>query len=204
MIGREDKMYSIDDGKELRELARRSIADAFFGKETSDKTSYKKYAKRQGVFVTLKLKGELRGCIGFPLPYYRLYEGVINCARAAAFEDPRFKPLTEKEFENVMIEISIMSVPEEIKTIEKEELLDEIKIGRDGLIIRCGTNSGLLLPQVFVDHDASPKKALEMLCDKAGLNSDAWKSSESNIERFQAQVFAEESPKGKIVEQRLD
>lgn len=195
-------MYTLKEGKELIGLARQSIRDAFSQKETIIPELVDKYKVKQGVFVTLKINGELRGCIGFVLPHYSLYDGVVNCSRSAAFEDPRFISLTEEEFRRITIDVSVLSVPKEIKVKKKEELLEKIKIGRDGLIIKKGMFTGLLLPQVFVEWKADAKKALEMTAEKAGLSPDAWKDDDAVIESFQAQVFVEDE-KGNVEEEKL-
>ena len=130
-------VLSQQDGKELIKLARSSINAYFSNAESkvSDKIKNKFNAK-QGVFVTLTIDGELRGCIGFPEPILALYEAVIESARSAAFSDPRFSPLVKEELDKVHIEISVLSVPELIKVKKPEDYLKKIKIGSDGLIIR--------------------------------------------------------------------
>ena len=196
-------MYTLNDGQELIKLARRSVQDTFSRTKTADDRLRERYKVKQGTFVTLNKHDDLRGCIGFVLPYKSLYEAVIHCAKAAAFEDPRFPPVRQDELKDITIDVSILTVPHEIKVDERDELLERIKIGRDGLIIRKGMYSGLLLPQVFVEYNANPKKALEMLCQKAGLATDAWRSPDAVIESFQAQVFKETAPNGEIVEEKL-
>lgn len=186
-------MLSAEEGKALLKLARESI-EAYFFADNFDFSSYrnnKKFSKDQGVFVTLKKDGDLRGCIGFPEPVMQLYKAVFEAARAAAFEDPRFRPVKKEELDRIEIEISVLTVPKQVKASEPEYLLDKIDIGQDGLIIRNDLGSGLLLPQVFTEHGATAKDALEMTCEKAGLERDAWKSLDTKIFRFQAQIFKE-------------
>lgn len=183
-------MINQEDKTSLLKLARDSIETYFSKKEPAiEKT--KKFSKKQGVFVTLKKNGRLRGCIGYPQPYFPLYTAIINAARAAAFEDSRFNPVTKDELKEIKIEISVLTVPELIEVKKPEECLKKIKIGEDGLIIRGIFRSGLLLPQVFVEYKASPKQALEMLCEKAGLNHDAWENLDNKIYKFQAEIFHE-------------
>jgi uncharacterized protein len=180
------------DGKELIRLAKESIESSFSREDVKISKAIKdRYSSNQGVFVTLNIKEKLRGCIGFPEPIMHLYSAVIEAAKSAAFSDSRFSPLTKEEFPKIKIEISVLSVPSLIKVNNAKEYLDKIKIGSDGLIIRGKYCSGLLLPQVFIEYDCDVIKALEMLCQKAGLLSNAWKDCSNKIYKFQAQIFHE-------------
>jgi len=184
-------MLTKEEGKELLELARKSI-ESKFSDDKVDLSGYTKYADKRGVFVSLHKHGELRGCIGFPEPVYPLKQAVFEAARAAAFEDPRFGPLEYKELAEIDVELSVLTVPEEIKVKSPDEYLNRIKIGEDGLIIRGLYGSGLLLPQVFTEDNCKEKQALEMTCEKAGLPKDAWKDPKNKILKFQAQIFNED------------
>jgi len=194
-------MISLDDGRILVKLARDSIASYFSGKFLKNKES-DKFTDKQGVFVTLTKFGKLRGCIGYPEPVYDLQRGIIQAARAAAFQDPRFPPVTEKELEDIQVEVSVLTKPKLIEVEEPEEYLDKIEIGKHGLIIRKRGFSGLLLPQVFIDYESTPKEALEMTCEKAGLQKNAWKDKDAKIYSFSAQIFEELEPAGKVVEKK--
>lgn len=190
-------MLAQADGKKLLKLARDSITSYFSGKDKKkiDLASFSsdsKFNQKQGVFVTLHKDGDLRGCIGFPYPTFPLYKAIFDAARAAAFEDPRFDPVEESEMKDITMEISVLTVPEDIKVKSAEEYINKIKIGEDGLIIKHGYGSGLLLPQVFTEYKSTPKSALEMVCQKAGLEKNAWKEKSSKISKFQAQIFTEE------------
>jgi len=194
-------MISLDDGRILVKLARDSIASYFSGKFLN-KHEFDKFTEKQGVFVTLTKYGKLRGCIGYPEPVYDLQRGIIQAARAAAFQDPRFPPVAEIEFEDIQVEVSVLTKPKLIEVDEPEEYLDKIKIGKHGLIIRKRGFSGLLLPQVFIDYESTPKEALEMTCEKAGLRKDDWKEKDSKIYSFSAQIFEELEPNGDVVEKK--
>lgn len=183
------KMLTEEQGRQLLELARDSIKSYFSGEEI-DLKDYKKFNKKQGVFVTLNKDDDLRGCIGFPYPTKELYRAVFDAARAAAFEDPRFPKLEEDELKDTSIEISVLTVPEEIKT-EPEDIPKNIEIGKDGLIIKSEIASGLLLPQVFTEYKCTPEQALQMICQKAGLPIGSWKDKSNKILKFQAQIFSE-------------
>ena len=110
-----------------------------------------------------------------------LFKTISEMALQAAFNDPRFEPLTQDEFNNIKIEISVLTKPERVENI------NEIKVGRDGLIIKKGFYSGLLLPQVASEFNWNRQEFLEHTCIKAGLPKNAWEYSE--IYKFSAEVF---------------
>ncbi|HQQ20246.1 MAG TPA: AmmeMemoRadiSam system protein A [Exilispira sp.] len=141
--------------------------------------------EKYGVFVTLTEKGELRGCIGLVRGVEPLTTGIKTMAKEAAFNDYRFGPLRKNEFNDIKIEISILSPMEKINNI------NEIVIGRDGLMIVRGTNSGLLLPQVPVEYGWDLKTYLEHLCLKAGLPKNSYTLPGTIIYSFSAYVFNE-------------
>lgn len=157
----------------------------------------KGFEMKKGVFVTIKTYPDknLRGCIGIPYPWMALKEAIIECARSAAYSDPRFKPLSKKE--DIVIELSILTEPEEIN-VSIENCQKKILIGSDGLIIEYKNNFGILLPQVFEEFNCKPLDALEMVCEKAGLMKNAWKKEGAKVFKFQAEIFSEISPDGKI------
>jgi len=138
-----------------------------------------------GAFVTLKKRGQLRGCIGHVEATLPLFETVAQCAVSSAVRDPRFPPVTANELPELHLEISVMTPPAPIASVE------EIVVGRDGLIIEKGFRRGLLLPQVPVEWGWDRDEFLVHLCRKAGLGPDEWKSG-ATIYSFQALVFGEE------------
>jgi len=138
----------------------------------------------RGAFVTLKFNEELRGCIGYPLPYKPLYETIIDVAISASTQDYRFEPLTLEELPQTKIEISVLSLPKPVKDIK------EIEVGKHGIIISKGLNKGLLLPQVPVEYNWDLETYLRHGCLKAGLDENEWKKG-VNVEVFSAQVFSE-------------
>lgn len=139
-----------------------------------------------GAFVTLRSQEhELRGCIGSIYAEQPLWKAVVQNALNAAFRDPRFLPLSSAEWPEISIEISVMSPIVEVGSVE------EIVPGRDGLIIRAGNRAGLLLPQVATEYGWDRETFLAQTCRKAGLPTDAWRSPETRIERFSAEVFSE-------------
>ncbi len=196
---------SLEEGIELVKLARKSIEYAMAsGKKLREETQNKNFLEKKGAFVTLKTfpEEELRGCIGRPYPSQPLWNAIIDSATDAAFNDDRFGQLSAKELEKIVIEISVMTIPMEIKR-KKEELPEKIKIGEDGLIIETPYTAGLLLPQVASEEKWDSETFLQHLCLKAGLNPEEWKNPKTKISKFQAQIFKEEKPNGKIVEEKI-
>jgi len=190
-----NKMLTEVQGKRLLKLARDSIESWFDKKEIDFSKEKKKFIQKQGVFVTLTENGHLRGCIGFPYPMLPLSEAIFQAARAAAFDDPRFDALEKEEIDKINIEISILTVPKEIKA-KDERILDEIVVGRDGLIVEANGCSGLLLPQVATEWNFNALQFLEACCEKAGLGKKSWHNHDCKIFKFSAQVFSE----GKLID----
>lgn len=142
--------------------------------------------EKRGAFVTLKKRGQLRGCIGYIEGIKPLYQAVVEMAIAAAFRDPRFPPLTRGELEQLDIEISVLSPLTEVKNVQT------IEVGCHGIYIVKGFQSGLLLPQVAVEHHWNRETFLAETCFKAGLPTQAWKDKETKIYIFSADIFNSE------------
>jgi AmmeMemoRadiSam system protein A len=138
-----------------------------------------------GVFVTLHKKGSLRGCIGNVIGTRPLIETVEDVAVSSAFRDPRFPPLERREYSEVDLEISVLS------PLHRIENIDEIQVGVNGIMMRRGYSSGLLLPQVATEYGWNRETFLTHTCYKAGLSGDAWKKKDTEIEIFSAIVFGE-------------
>jgi uncharacterized protein (TIGR00296 family) len=197
-------LFQLSDGEKFVKLARKSL-EYFFASSAvmRDIAPEKAYSEERGLFVTLHTfpGNELRGCIGYPEPVKPLWNALIECAYLAAFEDPRFPHLEKSELEHIIIEVSVLTRPEVIKVKNPEEYLKKIEIGRHGLIIRQGVRSGLLLPQVAPEWGWNVTQFLEQTCQKAGLPKDAWKADGVVLKSFEAQIFKEEKPKGRIIEE---
>jgi len=194
-------MLTEEDGRKFLKYVRDNLTSYLkTGKEIPAPEDLKsKFSEKQGAFVTYKKKGKgdlaLRGCIGIVLPYYPLFDTIKKMSITAATDDPRFPAIKESELENLVIEISVLSVPKLIEVNSAEEYLNKIKIGVDGLIVKKGPYSGLLLPRVPIEQTPvwDVKTFLDYTCIKAGLPRNAWKDIKSTkIESFQAQVFNEE------------
>ncbi|WP_027175701.1 AmmeMemoRadiSam system protein A [Desulfovibrio aminophilus] len=175
----EEKIY-------LKDLVRLSIASRLtpgHGPDDPPAPPTDKLRERLGAFVTLSLDGRLRGCIGHIQGAGPLFRTVWDMAQAAAFQDPRFPPLTAGEFARLEVEISILSP---LTPCPDPEL---VEVGRHGLLMRRGYQSGLLLPQVPVEWGWDRLKFLGQTCLKAGLPADAWKAEGTDIFWFEAEVF---------------
>jgi len=148
-----------------------------------------KLREKFGVFVTLHKNGQLRGCIGYIEGIAPLYQAVMEMAKSAAFNDPRFNPVVKKEIPDLEIEISVLSPLKKVKDVK------EIQVGKHGIIIQQGFQRGLLLPQVATEWGWNREEFLEQTCHKAGLPADAWKDTSSEIYIFSAEIFSEKDVK---------
>ncbi len=196
---------SNDDGHTLVKTARMIVTQYLkngtkpkLEKEFTDNFSFK-----SGVFVTLNTTIGLRGCIGYPLPDKLLFSALEDAAISAATKDPRFPAVKSKELDSITFEVTILTPPEKIVVSKPEEYLSKIKIGRDGLIVKHGFYSGLLLPQVPIEYGWNEKEFLEYTCEKAGLPKNYWKNSETEIQKFEGIVFKEENPNGIVIREML-
>lgn len=177
-----------DHRKTLLGIARQSIVITLDGRTPDWKAGDFDETLRHpaGAFVTLRTReGELRGCIGTINAVAPLHQAVASSAVSAAFRDPRFPPLQSGELERLELEISVMGPIELVTTIE------EIEVGRDGLIISRGRYAGLLLPQVATEYGWDRLTFLDQTCLKAGLPRGAWRAEECRVEKFSAIVFGE-------------
>ena len=195
--------FSPEERTLLLRLAHDSISSALRHREISLDSPTPHLAETRGVFTSLYLrkylpgdlprdrpgedqgKEELRGCVGYILPTCSVFRAVAETARAAAFEDNRFPPVTEEEAPHLEIELSILSPAKPVRA-------EEIEVGRHGLLISWRGRRGLLLPQVPVERAWDRTTFLEQTCRKAGLPADAWQRG-ATIEAFTAEVFGEKS-----------
>ena len=195
---------SLKDGKFLVNLARKVVEEYLkSGKklEPPEKID-EKFLQPCGVFVTInKICGEekeLRGCIGYPYPTTPLVKAIIDSAINSATQDPRFHPLSTRELNKVVFEISVLTPPQIIKAEKPSEYPQKIRIGQDGLIVERGIFKGLLLPQVPVEWKWNEEEFLCQCCIKAGLPPDCWLLNGTKIYKFQAIIFEEEKPGGEV------
>jgi uncharacterized protein (TIGR00296 family) len=193
-----------EEGKFLVNLSRRTVTmyiESGIKLELS-KDIPSKLMEPCGVFVTLSIMNNknkmLRGCIGLPYPTTPLVEGVIDAAISAATQDPRFQPVTLEELNHIVFEVSVLTPPELVSVNKPTDYPSKIEVGSDGLIIEYGYNKGLLLPQVPVELNWNEEEFLCQTALKAGLTPDSWLMKDTRIYRFQAIIYEEVSPKGKI------
>lgn len=172
--------------------ARKAIASGFAGAKSRPENPPAGLMRKAGVFVTITENGQLRGCIGYPLPEAPLALAVADNAVNAAFHDPRFPPLSKSEFKNIRLEITVLTEPKAIEFKNPAELLSKVEVGRDGLIIRLGAYVGLFLPQVPVEQGWDKRTYLSELCLKAGLPQDAWLTRPVSVESFEGTVLRED------------
>jgi uncharacterized protein (TIGR00296 family) len=137
--------------------------------------------------------------VGFAEPVLPLAQAIQASAVAAALEDSRFPPVEPLELELIVVEVSLLTRPREVKRRPAEDLPCAIHVGRHGLVVREGKRRGLLLPQVPVDCGWDATEFLSQTCVKAGLSPDAWKSPGPAVFTFEARVFVEERPRGAVV-----
>ena len=199
-------MFSFQDGEIAVRMARAEIQSHLGDSDVVKPEPTSIFYKRSGVFVTLNTHPdrELRGCIGFPEPVMELYDGVREAARSAATRDPRFSPVRLQELENIVIDVTLLTPPEDILAETPDELVRMVKVGRDGLIARMGPFSGLLLPQVPVEYEWSVEEFLSHTCLKAGLPPESWRRGEVKFKKFSGKVFGESTPGGVIEEMELE
>lgn len=180
-------MLNAAQRERLLQVARQSVRAAVGNGPRPDlHTTDPDLRRVQGAFVTLhSADGDLRGCIGHIEGHLPLIETVAEMARAAALEDPRFPPVTAREEPTLQLEISVMSPLRVITDV------NEIEVGRHGLVMTRGLRRGLLLPQVATEWGWDREEFLRHTCRKAGLPPDAWQDPDTTIEVFEAEVFGE-------------
>ena len=180
--------YDDKERKYMLELARNSMVYALKNKKefAPEKPSDPKLNEQRAVFVTLKIDGELRGCIGSMVATEPLYQAVAGMAFSAAFKDPRFSPVTENDLKLIDIEISVLT------PMQKVSSWKELKVGIDGVYIKKGYRSGVFLPQVATETGWDLETFLSNLCThKAGLPADCYKDPTTEIYKYQVELFSE-------------
>ncbi|MDR3668057.1 MAG: AmmeMemoRadiSam system protein A [Ignavibacteriaceae bacterium] len=192
-------MQLSNEVKEILLLVARGAIKSHFSEIINLKLDYSRYPelliKDTGAFVTLTRHNELRGCIGFlEAPKKRLIDTIYEAARRAAFNDPRFHPLSIEELPDIKIEISILSKFSLIKSY------DEIKLGIHGLLLDEETTRALLLPQVATEYNFSLQQFLTAICQKGGINSNEWQIRFLNLKVFTATIFSETKKKNESYE----
>jgi len=173
-----------EEKKTLHQIAKTVIENKARGKTVPDfKVESPVLKENRGAFVTIHKRGQLRGCIGYIEGHGPLHKTIEEMAEAAAFRDPRFTPVKEKELPELELEISVLTPLKKIKDV------NEIQVGKHGIYIKKGWYSGLLLPQVATEYGWDRQTFLEHTCQKAGLPSSTWKEKDTEIYIFSADIF---------------
>lgn len=176
--------FTAEERRLLLNVAHQSIESALEGREISLDPPSSHLAEPRGAFTTIHLAGQLRGCVGYVFPVASIYRTVAETARAAAFEDTRFLPVTCEEAPQLEVSLSILSPLQPIKP-------EEVEVGRHGLLVSQHGHRGLLLPQVSTEHGWDRETFLQQTCRKAGLPEDAWQKG-ATLEAFTAEVFGDQ------------
>lgn len=180
------------DRKQLLHFARSTIGNQLehTGSVNRPRSRSGDFDQNRGCFVTLHKDGVLRGCIGTIEPTKPLARCVEENALNAAFHDPRFPPLTEDELPSVEIEISILSTPESLTYKSADELLNQLKPLRHGVILSRDWHRATFLPQVW-EQIPDKRSFLEQLCLKAGLKTGCWKKDKTEVAVYEVEYFSE-------------
>lgn len=194
---------SIEEGRMAVGLAREILEAHVRGEPMpSRRWTSGPFSEMRGVFVTLNLTDQLqerlRGCVGFPHPVKFLGDAIQEATVAAASEDPRFPPVKQGELDAIVLEVSILTPPQDLEASRRQDLPSRVKIGEDGLIVSDARQSGLLLPQVATEFRLDQIEFLSQACMKAGLPPDSWLDSQTRVQVFQAEIFAEIRPRGEV------
>ena len=191
---------AMGEGEKAVRYARHVIEKHVKGEEIEENLHGGIFEEKHGAFVTINSYPSkmLRGCIGIPEPIMPLKDALKESAISAC-HDPRFPSLKENELDGIVIEVSILTKPELIVVEKPEDYIKEIEIGRDGLIVEKGFYRGLLLPQVASEYNWDEAEFLNETCMKAGLPPDCWFDEGIRIYKFQAEIFEEVEPRGRIV-----
>ncbi|NMB79282.1 MAG: TIGR00296 family protein [Methanomicrobiales archaeon] len=183
-------LLSDEEGKLAMQLARGTLGHVLLKKPEPAVKLTPVFEQKRGVFVTLTIKEQLRGCIGFPYPVIPLGDAIRQAAVAAALEDPRFRPVTADELKKIDLEVTVLTPPQTMEG-DPEDRPNKVVVGKHGLIIRGRGTSGLLLPQVATDYSWDARTFLDHTCTKAGLPENAWHDSRVELLTFEGQIFSE-------------
>lgn len=185
-----DDFLSEEQGMELVRLARTTLQHQLGLGQKGEKPVDTALCGYMAAFVTLKKKGQLRGCIGNLEPAGPLWEGVRDNALNAGFHDLRFSPLQQEELIEIEIEVSVLTAPVNLEYTDSRDLLAKLRPGIDGVILSDGRQRATFLPQVW-QQLPEPEAFLQHLCRKAGLMPTAWQEDKLTIQVYQVQEFHE-------------
>ena len=188
-----DDQLTTEEKRTLLDLARRALDSGVRGAAPPRLDPDAMTANLRAIgasFVTLTMGGELRGCIGALEPSQPLAEDVRLHAVAAALEDPRFMPVSPSELDRIEIEISRLTAPRDLEYADAADLLEKLRPGVDGVVLRDGRHRATFLPQVW---EKIPDKAefLDHLCAKMGVMPDTWRNRHLDVQTYQVEEFHE-------------
>ena len=190
-------MFTLEQGAKLARLAMHAIETILFNRPLALEP-FKVFSQKSGVYVTLRKNGKLRGQMGTVETKDELYQAVLKAARDAAFNDKRFDPVSREEFDEIEIEVAVLTDSRLLRVSRPEEYFSQIHVGTDGLMIKSGVYHAVLLPSADMTYGWYPEKLLRYLCESAGLTMDAWRDLSQDIYVFQCQIFADKN--GKVAE----
>jgi AmmeMemoRadiSam system protein A len=178
-------------GRALLQLARLAVTQAVAQDRLPETIPQQGiFAERRGVFVTLHVQEELRGCIGVVENHEPLGHGIVRCAASAALQDPRFAPIRAEDLPHLRVEVSVLSPLFPLRP-------ERVEIGTHGLLIVSGRHRGLLLPQVATEHGLNREQFLDETCRKAGLPRGAWRDEDVQLYGFTCDIYSE-TPESKV------
>lgn len=200
--------YSDAEGTLAVQIAREALEAFVEDRPMRSFVVPKAFEEKAGAFVTLTKHGvedpyeKLRGCIGYPEPFFPLLKAVVKSAEGAA-EDPRFPRLRPEELPRTVVEVSLLTPPVPVEVKKQRDLPKAIELGTDGIVVAQGPYRGLFLPQVATEHQMDAETFLSECCMKAGLLPDAWLEDSTRVKKFQTEIFEEVEPRGAIVRRKL-
>ncbi len=198
-------MFGEQEGEIAVKAARNIVEAKVKGDLPPDMDFPEKFNINTGVFVTINRysSGDLRGCIGYAEAVYPVKD-VLKKAALGVTDDPRFPSLDEEELGDIIVEVTLLTLPEEIDYKDPKQLVNKITCGVDGLIVSKGPYKGILLPQVPIKQGWDENEFLSYTCKKADLPPEAWKEGGCTVKKFRGEVFTEEEPYGKIIKKELN
>jgi AmmeMemoRadiSam system protein A len=189
-----DEKMTLEEQRNLLRMAREAMEHGVRGEKLPklEKEMLSSHLREQGAsFVTLTIRGQLRGCIGALEAYQPLAEDVREHAVAAALEDPRFPPVREDELSRIQIEVSRLTRPIQLEYTDARDLLSKLRPHVDGVILKDGYRRATFLPQVW-EKISDPSEFMNNLCYKMGVSEDHWRSKHLDVFTYQVDEFHEQ------------
>ena len=186
------EMLTPEEGRTAVRLARSAIEKAVGGERMMLPALPPVFGEKRGVFVTIKRRGNLRGCIGLPYPIKPLGDAILEAGVSAALEDPRFPPVSRSELADLDLEVTVLTLPRPLECPPQERPAC-VEVGKHGLIVSGLGTGGLLLPQVPTEYGWTSREFLDQTCIKAGLSPGCWRRGDVAVQTFEGQIFEEKA-----------